>query len=60
MQQGLQQSCTNNSNVNLDAFHTVTCRSIVMIGFCQNAKPNWIIIKSILEMVKFAAGMQYY
>ena len=60
MQQSSQQSCTNNSYVNLDAFHIVTCRCTGITGFCQHAKPNLAIINTILEMVKVAAGKQYY
>ena len=60
MHQGSKQSWINNSNVNLDAFHTVTCRCTGVIGLCQHAKPNLALINSILEMVKVAAGKQYY
>ena len=31
-----------------------------MTGFCQYAKPYLAFINSILEMVKVAAGKQYY
>ena len=52
------KSYTNDSNVSLDAFHSLTCRCNGMIENCQHAKSDLAVIISILKMVKVATDKQ--